>query len=82
MPELGPKGPKPGSYALRWTGGRLTPKGVREDLLPLYGRIYVDPYLAYLDRSDTLKDLDAKSPDCLGVGQRGVSGPAALPRAT
>jgi hypothetical protein len=60
VPELGPKGPKRGRYALRWKGGRLTPKRVRKDLLPLYGGIYLDLYLSYLDRSDTPEDPEVE----------------------
>ncbi len=60
VPELGPNGPKPGSYALRWKGGRLTPKRVREDLLPVYGGIYLELYLAYLNRSATPEDPEAE----------------------
>ncbi len=60
-PELGPnKGPKPGSYPPRWKGGRLTPKRVRKDLLPLYGGIYLELYLAYLNRTDTPEDPEVE----------------------
>jgi hypothetical protein len=60
VPELGPRGPKPGRYALRWKGGRLTPKRVRNDLLPLYSGIYIDLYVAYLDRSETPENPEAE----------------------
>jgi hypothetical protein len=51
-PELGPKGPKPGVYPLRWKGGRLTPERVRDEFLPLYGELYVQMFVEHLDATD------------------------------
>jgi hypothetical protein len=52
---MGPDGPKPEAFPLRWKGQRLTPEIVKEELLPLYGRIYEGLFGAYLD---TLPDSD------------------------
>jgi uncharacterized protein YutE (UPF0331/DUF86 family) len=51
-PELGPKGPKPGSYPLRWKGGRLTPKRVREQFLPHYSDLYLRMYMEHIEATD------------------------------
>jgi hypothetical protein len=48
-PEMGPDGPKPGAFPLRWKGRRLTPELVKEEFLPLYGRIYEELFGAYFD---------------------------------
>lgn len=54
-PEMGPDGPKPGAFPLRWKGRRLTPELVKDEFLPLYGRIYERLFAAYLD---TLPDSE------------------------
>jgi hypothetical protein len=51
-PELGPKGPKPGTYPLRWKGGRLTPKRVREQFLRHYGDLYVQMFMEHVEATD------------------------------
>ena len=48
-PEMGLDGPKPDAFPLRWKGRRLTSEIVKEELLPLYGRIYEGLFGAYLD---------------------------------
>ncbi|MGH2911333.1 MAG: hypothetical protein ACRDJ3_02535 [Solirubrobacteraceae bacterium] len=48
-PEMGPDGPKPGKFPLRWKGKRLTPEIVKDEFLPLYGRIYEGLFGAYLE---------------------------------
>jgi hypothetical protein len=51
-PELGSKGPKTGTYPLRWKGGRLTPERVREEFLPHYGDLYVRMFMEHVEATD------------------------------
>lgn len=58
-PELSSKG-APKAHPLRWKGGRLTPKRVRDDFLPLYSGIYLRFFLA---RTEALDDEEASTDD-------------------
>lgn len=59
-PEMGPTGPKPGAFLLRWKGQRLTPTLLKDEFLPLYGRIYGGLFGAYLETLPDATDADGK----------------------